>query len=71
MDEALITLTVAEFHELNDEMAGICYACGEIDDSGMCEPDARDYPCAACGEQRVHGIDWALAEMRIDIAEED
>jgi hypothetical protein len=33
--------------------AGFCIACGEESDG--CEPDARNYPCDACGKRKVFG----------------
>jgi hypothetical protein len=37
---------------------GICIACGE--DADGCEPDARKYPCDACGAQAVYGAEELL-----------
>jgi hypothetical protein len=34
---------------------GICLACG-VDADG-CEPDARKYECACCGERQVYGAE--------------
>ena len=33
--------------------AGFCIACGEEADG--VEPDARNYPCEACGKRKVYG----------------
>lgn len=68
-DTILEVLTESEYHQLNNDMGGICYACGEVDDCAYCEPDARNYRCGACGERRLHGIEQALLEGRIDIVE--
>lgn len=37
---------------------GFCLACGEEQDG--CEPDARQYPCDACGEKQVYGAEEIL-----------
>lgn len=37
---------------------GICLACGE--DADDCEPDARNYECEACGENKVFGAEEIL-----------
>lgn len=36
-----------------DDGTGFCLACGA--QASGCEPDARGYPCQACGERRVFG----------------
>lgn len=40
---------------------GFCIACGL--EHGGCEPDAREYPCEACGENTVYGADELLMEI--------
>jgi len=40
------------------ENIGFCIACGEEADG--CEPDARRYPCACCGENKVYGAEELL-----------
>lgn len=42
-----------------DELIGICLACGEEYDSPL-EPDAREVECQACGEPRVYGAQEIL-----------
>lgn len=37
---------------------GFCIACGEEQDG--CEPDAREYECESCGENKVYGADELL-----------
>ena len=46
-------LQAAEEQMLGDGNAGFCTACGEERDG--CEPDARRYPCEACGANKVYG----------------
>ena len=43
-----------DYVRMEDEMIGICTACGE--ERECTETDAEDYPCEACGENRVQGI---------------
>jgi hypothetical protein len=38
--------------------AGFCLACGA--DANGCEPDARNYECACCGEKQVFGAEEVL-----------
>ena len=49
----------------NDDMEGICIACGEIQDG--CEPDARKYTCESCGKKTVYGLSQAMLEELIDV----
>ena len=44
-----------------DEMEGICLTCGL--DAYNVEPDARRYPCEACGDRRVYGAEELLMRM--------
>lgn len=37
---------------------GFCLACGE--EAEGCEPDARNYACAFCGELKVFGAEEIL-----------
>jgi hypothetical protein len=41
-----------------DEYEGFCLACGA--EAGGVEPDARRYPCAACGASKVYGAEELL-----------
>jgi len=49
-------LTEAEYREA--DMSGFCLACGEAADG--VEPDARRYPCEACGALKVYGLEELL-----------
>lgn len=40
------------------EDPGFCVACGH--EQGGCEPDARRYPCEACGKKEVYGAEELL-----------
>jgi hypothetical protein len=52
-------LTEGEYHSADNDMEGLCVACGETADYN-CEPDARNYECSACGERKVFGIQELL-----------
>ena len=53
--------------DLEEAVNGICLSCGEIQYGGV-EPDARSYPCEACGEKEVYGLEEALLMGRITLA---
>jgi len=38
------------------DMMGLCLVCG-AESEDMVEPDARKYPCSACGENSVYGAE--------------
>ena len=42
----------------NDELVGFCHNCGYCQD--CCEPDARNYECEECGENKVFGAEETL-----------
>ena len=44
-----------------DDMIGFCTACG--DEAYNVEPDARQYPCETCGENKVYGAQELLFYM--------
>jgi len=46
-------LAEAEDQMFGMENNGICINCGAL--RGMCEPDAREYPCDDCGQNKVYG----------------
>lgn len=41
-----------------DDNLGFCIGCGE--EASGCEPDARNYPCDACGQSLVYGAEELL-----------
>ena len=41
-----------------DDYTGFCVACGKTRKG--CEPDARNYPCEKCGENKVFGAEELL-----------
>lgn len=62
-------MTEAEYLELCESSSGVCTKCGEIR-HGDTEPDAEDYPCEACGEDKVQGIENAMIDGNIEIVDE-
>jgi len=53
-----LEMSEEEYAAGSEDGGGICLKCGEHC-SGV-EPDARGYPCEACGERAVHGLEEAL-----------
>ena len=62
---APIEMSEEDYQVNTDEYNGVCIACGEIRE--CCEPDARHYPCAACGQRKVFGVEQALLEGLLTI----
>lgn len=55
-----IRMSTSEYQEADEDHQGFCTACGEPRD--CCEPDAREYPCEACGLNRVFGLEELLCD---------
>lgn len=53
-----------------DSNSGLCLACGEVDNDGAYEPDARGRPCYACGKRAVCGFEWALIGGAVEFVAE-
>lgn len=51
-------LAAAEESLVDLSNPGFCIACGAYHDG--CEPDARNYPCEECGENKVFGAQEIL-----------
>jgi len=47
-----------EYRVTKNEDGGRCIACGA--EAYGCEPDACEYPCGECNEDRVYGIEELL-----------
>lgn len=43
-----------------DDGTGFCVACGN--EQSYCEPDARNYECEDCGENKVFGAEQCILE---------
>lgn len=63
-------MTEDDYHMHNNSSDGGCLACGAITDGG-CEPDARNYPCDACGAKQVFGIEELMICGKIEITEDE
>lgn len=50
--------TEDEMYTINGSEEGFCLGCGNT--QGCVEPDARRYPCEACGEHLVYGFQELL-----------
>ena len=50
--------TLEQIQEAMESMEGFCIKCGEPREG--CEPDARGYPCDACGAKSVYGAEELL-----------
>jgi hypothetical protein len=61
---------IVSAEDLREGVNGICLSCGEIQDGGV-EPDARDYPCEACGGESVCGLEEALLMGRVSVSDYD
>jgi Zn finger protein HypA/HybF involved in hydrogenase expression len=48
---------------------GICLECGNTQ-SGV-EPDAEEYECENCGENKVMGIENAFLIGEVEVSDED
>jgi hypothetical protein len=62
-------VTAADYEQLREESAGLCWGCGEIAWGG-CEPDMLGGECDGCGRPRVVGIEEALLMGRVLIDED-
>ena len=49
----------------SDDMEGICIECGAYE--SPVEPDAENYPCPECGENKVYGLEQAALCGLVDI----
>jgi DNA-directed RNA polymerase subunit RPC12/RpoP len=58
MKTRLRKITLEHYHQLDDDMAGLCTACGN-EQHGL-EPDVERVRCEACGERKVYGPHWYL-----------
>jgi hypothetical protein len=57
-----VVLEAVERHHSSLDNPGFCIACGEEVDG--CEPDARQYECECCGEEKsVYGAEELLLHM--------
>ena len=52
-------MTYDEMVDASENNEGYCVNCKEITTSGV-EPDAENYPCEACEQNTVYGIEQAV-----------
>lgn len=62
--ETMAILSIEDYREMEDNMEGVCLSCGAFRE--CCEPDAENYPCDECGENKVAGAMTALFEGVFD-----
>jgi hypothetical protein len=67
--EPIIKLTDEDYWRLSNRGAGLCRSCGDLDDSGCVEPDARHYRCEACDEREVFGLEEAMVMGLVEVTE--
>jgi hypothetical protein len=63
-----LVISEADYYAHCNSSDGVCTACGEIR-IGSTEPDAENYPCEACGERKVIGIELAMMLDYIEIVD--
>jgi hypothetical protein len=51
----MMNFDLEEIQEAMEDYTGFCVGCGAA--RGSCEPDAREYPCDECGENKVYGAE--------------
>ena len=56
------------YHQALNDDSGWCVKCLDFT-TDMCEPDAREYECASCGELTVYGAEEALVMELFDFSE--
>jgi hypothetical protein len=59
--DTAMELVASNFHHCENN--GICLNCGHVQDG--CEPDARNYKCEACGENKVFGAEEAVVTLMV------
>lgn len=52
--------TAERYREACENLEGVCTACEEFVNLGLCEPDAENYTCEVCGATEVYGAEQAL-----------
>lgn len=64
-----IPMTMATFHDANENYIGYCANCGA--EKEACEPDARNYKCDDCGLLEVYGTQELLMMDKIELIDGD
>jgi hypothetical protein len=60
-------ITVSEYRDAENDMAGYCPACDKIHDDNRIEPDAYGRRCPECGKATLMGVEEALLRGFFDI----
>ena len=60
-------LTISEYNEHRNDYDGYCVGCKTIGRYGYTEPDAENYECDECGENKAMGMDNALIMGYLEI----
>ena len=68
-----VEIPVPVYREYREDYVGLCTSCGA--ERYQTEPDARNYPCEACGKKDVYGIEdllvMGMVEITLSKREED
>jgi len=64
MTTQLRKISLEQYRQLDEDMAGLCTACGY--EQHGCEPDAVQCKCEACGEKTVYGPHWYLMTGKVE-----
>ena len=64
-----VKMSAEEFQEHCNDNHGLCTACSAIREE-FTEPDAEEYPCEECGEDKVQGMENALIEGNVEFDDE-
>ena len=62
------TCTFEEASEASNDLTGLCRKCGNIE-TGVCEPDARNYECSECGLSSMYGFEEMLLMGYVGVIE--
>ena len=46
---------------------GVCIGCGMVEEYAECEPDASEYECPECGENKLYGLEKAMMMGKVYI----
>lgn len=65
----IFKMTESTYYALDSDLCGLCVSCGS--EQLGCEPDARRYPCEACGKRTVYGAQELLLMGRIDLIDDE
>ncbi len=63
-----VKMSEQEYQEHCNDNDGVCLACGAIR-YGDTEPDAEEYPCEECGEDKVSGMENSLITGDVEVTD--